>query len=287
MKKSQLVLIALAVGIVFSSCSSTNPRYVSAPAVPNTAFFRQAGDMKFSGSANIAPGGKYFYRYDEDKNGRETSQVYGFDGQAAFAVSDHFLVSVGGMHRSELNKYNNDDLNSLNSRAEISYKRNMFDAGLGFYGPLGMGRTYFNFVAGVGLGNVKSNDDGFSGNALTDHRYHDASFVKYNLHPSFNFFFTRYFRMSIAPRFSFLKYYDIKTNYTPTELKKVEYDALPDYYLPVFEPSLVLQSGFRGAEWLKLDAGFHFSTNPNIGAHNLRSRNFLISLGFSVYPFRQ
>jgi hypothetical protein len=68
-------------------------------------------------------------------------------------------------------------------------------------------------------------------------------------------------------------------------LSATQYDALPGHYAPLFEPSIVLQAGFRRLEALKVDLGFHASSAPDIGADNLRSRPLLISLGVSLYPF--
>lgn len=275
--------------LFFAGCSVTNPRYVNAPSVPNTTFFEQKGDMKFSAAGAFSPGTieKYDYRTESGTTfQREKSSVYGFDGQAAFALTDHFMLAVDGFYRSEFDRFNDDDLNALNNRSEITYERKMINGALGFYGPLGYSRrAYFNFLAGVGVGRVVSDDEGFLNNSQKDFRYHNADLFRVNLHPSFNFFFSDYFRMSLAPRFSFLKYSNINTNYTGAQLTTIQYDALPDHFLPLFEPSLVLQAGFPGANWLKLDMGFNFSSNPDIGAYNLNSRSFMLSFGLSIYPF--
>ena len=276
--------------VVASSCSTTNPRYVSAPSVPNTTFFRQKGDMKFSISAAAAPGVIEKYNYTADNNDdtykRKKSTVYGFDGQAAFAITHHFMVGIEGMYRNELDKFTRDDLNPLNDRSEIGYERKMINGSVGFFAPLGNSlKTYFNFLGGIGIGKVHSKDNGFLADAATTKRYYDADLFKINLHPSFNFFFSDYFRMSVAPRFSFLKFNNIQTNYTIADLETTQYKAVQEHYLPLFEPSVMLQAGFPGADWMKLDMGFHFSSNPDIGAYNLNSRKFLLSLGFSIYPF--
>lgn len=278
----------LAVPLVLASCSSTNPRYVSAPSVPNAVFFREQGDLKFSIAGAAAPGSieKYNYQDKNEPNSQPRKSVYGMDGQAAFAVTNNFLIAVDGFYRTEKDRYNRDDLNAANDRSTLDYDRRMINGALGFYAPLGFSqKTYFNFLGGIGLGKVRVEDKGFLANTLKNTRHYNADLFKINLAPSFNFFFTEYFRMALTPRFSFLKYNNISTNYSRDELEKVQFDALDGHYLPLFEPSIALQAGFPGADWLKLDLGFHFSSNPDIGAYNLRSRNFLTSLGFSIQPF--
>ncbi len=286
---SASIIIILTALFLLQSCSTTNPRYVSSPSVPNTTFFREKGDMKFAVSGSAAPFSLEKYNYSNNKDyNRNRRSVYGVDGQAAFALSNHFMVAVDGVVRNEEDKYNKDDLDVTNDRSVIGYNRKMINGAIGVYAPLGVSqRAWFNFLAGIGVGRSTSQDNGYIGSSLKTNRYLNANLFKINLHPSFNFFFSEYFRMSVAPRFSFLKYNNIQTNYSHADLKTTQYEALEGHYLPLFEPSIILQSGFPGADWLKLDMGFHFSSDPDIGAYNLNSRNFLFSLGFSIYPYKR
>jgi hypothetical protein len=65
---------------------------------------------------------------------------------------------------------------------------------------------------------------------------------------------------------------------------------------------VLLQTGFKNNDWLKLDFGLNFSTDPfttsksdnseygvpaETKTYNVQSRNFLLSVGLSVYPGRR
>lgn len=293
MKATSHNFIAAAIILFFASCGSTNPRYINNPSVHNASFFREKGDLKISGAAAANPN-KLFsnMRYDSTINGKLDKNV-GFDVQAAYAFTDHFFLEAGAMYRSEKDRFRDDDIDT-NDGSMIDYTRSMFDVGFGYYRPIGSSRrAFFNLSLGAGFGASKSTDIGIPSQRR---RTHDFNFVKYRLTPSFNFFFTENARLSIAPRISLLSTNGIKTNYTEDELDRLGYDNLPRMLNMNFEPSILFQSGFPKLPWMKLDAGFHFATNPyDVNAtatdgtltnrKKLRSRKFLMSLGFSFYPF--
>lgn len=271
--------------------SCTNPRYINSPSVHNAAFLKQQGDFKFSvaGAGNPA---KIFKNIDDDPNDETLDHSYGFDGQAAVALTNHFMITASGTYRNERDKYSNDDLSILNA-TKVSYNRRMFDIGAGFYTPMGRSeKVYFNGVIGVGLGNMSSSDDAHPYD-VSRHRTYDANVVKYFLHPSFNFFFSDYMRMSVAPRFSILKLHNIHTTYSNDEEITLGYIHARNHTFGLFEPAILLQAGFRNNDWLKLDMGFNFSSDPftsknndypSIDTYRVESRNFLFSIGLSFYP---
>lgn len=286
-------LIVPACGLVLfamSLFSCSNPRYINTPAVHNAAFFKQQGDFKLS----VAGSGDITSIIEEDDNQKGG---WGFDGQAAVAVTNHFMISVGGMHRTERDKYRDDDLFDNNSRdIKVDYTRTMFDVGIGFYTPMSQSnKVFFNGIFGVGFGKMKSKDNAIPFDGLRS-RYFDANIRKYNIHPSFNFFFSDYFRMSVAPRFSFLRLDNVETSYSQAEQDILGYSDVRDQTFGVFEPAILLQAGFRNNDWLKLDFGFNFATDPfttksgeysnrtYAETYNVQSRNFLVSLGLSFYP---
>ncbi len=273
--------------LFLAACS--NPRYINSPSVHNAAFFRQQGDFKLSAAAAGDPTGLI-----EEDNGRERS--YGFDGQAAVAVTDHFMLTAGGMYRSERDKYNNDDLDNGTTPIKVDYTRSMFELGAGFFTPMGRSqKTYFNGVFGVGFGKMQSNDQANPVNTIRNRNF-DADLMKYYFHPSFNMFFNDYIRMSVAPRFSILKLNNIRTNYLEVEENLLGYADARERAFGVFEPSIMLQTGFRNNDWLKLDFGLNFASDPFTlrsiddddrvypKHYNVQSRNMLISVGLSFYP---
>ena len=280
------ISIAVCIGILsLTACS--NPRYIHSPTVHNATFFRQQGDFKIS----VAGAGNPAAMLEKD-NSHERS--YGFDGQAAVAVTNHFMLTASGMYRTEKDRYGNDDLDNGDVPIKVGYTRNMFEAGAGFFAPLGH-KTYFNGVVGVGFGQMESTDRAVTPNPVRD-RMFDADLMKYYFHPSFNMFFNDYIRMSVAPRFSLLKLNNIKSTYTEAEETLLGYTDARKHSFGLFEPSVVLQTGFRNNDWLKLDFGFNFSSDPfttrsiddeygpYAKQYNVQSRNFMVSVGLSFYP---
>ncbi len=291
--KNLLLCTAIA-GIVLCSCN--NPRYINSPSAYNASFFRQQGDMKFSASASINPS---TFNRDFTPDNDDVDNSVGFDGHAGFALSDHFLIELGGMYRTETDHFNDDDLSISSTATRIHYKRSLFHAGLGYYTPMGAtGKNYFNLVVDGGLGKIRSTDDADPYSAVR-HRNFSANLFKLSLNPAFNFFFNDDFRMSFAPRFALLRLDQINTNYTLNEEQILGYNTAQNGFMPIFEPSLHLQAGPRNANWLKFDFGFNFATNPLVSnntdsgtpvvteSYDLYSRGFLLTFGLSFYPFEK
>lgn len=293
MKYYGVLLIA---AMILGAC--TNPRYIHSPSVHNATFFRQQGDFKFTvaGAGNPA---KIFSSVTNEDESLDHSA--GFDGQAAVALTDHFMLTASGMYRGEKDKYNDDDLSGVDRNTLVRYDRHAFDLGAGFFTRMGQsGRGYFNSVLGVGFGKMSSSDVADPMDPERS-RYYKANTVKYFIHPAFNFFFNDYLRMSIAPRFSLLKLNNIQTNYTDEEERVLGYGEARRNTFGLFEPAILLQTGFKNNDWLKLDMGFNFSAdpfttrsngsddrlNPDVKTYNVQSRNFLLSVGLSFYPQRR
>ncbi|MCH5600340.1 hypothetical protein [Niabella ginsengisoli] len=285
------------IGVVIFLVACANPRYINSPSVHNAAFLREQGDFKFSvaGAGNPA---KIFSSISDDDESLDHSA--GFDGQAAIAITNHFMLTASGMYRSEKDRYKDDDLSGVDRRTDVGYNRHMFDIGAGFYTRMGQSKGYFNGVAGVGFGKMSSTDNVDPADAARSRRY-EANTLKYFLHPSFNFFFNDYLRMSVAPRFSLLKLNNIRTSYTAEEEAILGYNEARNNTFGLFEPSILLQTGFKNNDWLKLDLGFNFAADPfttksngnddnptpDVDTYNVQSRNFLLSVGVSVYPMRK
>lgn len=298
MKRSNFRLIqgvyypALAIALFLTACS--NPRYINSPSVHNAAFLRQQGDFKLSAAGAGNPT-KILENIDDEEESLNHS--YGFDGQAAVAVTDHFMLTASGTYRTERDKYRDDDLfDNADRRIKVDYTRSMFEVGAGFFTPMGQSRkTYFNGVLGVGFGKMRSKDNADPYEAARQ-RSLDANVMKYYFYPSFNMFFNDYIRMSVAPRFSLLQLNNIKTNYAASEEALLGYTDTRDRMFGLFEPAVLLQTGFRNNDWLKLDFGFNFATDPfttksgqyddrpYAKLYNVESRNFLFSIGLSFYP---
>lgn len=142
-----LTCLTVITAIILCSCS--NPRFVNSPTVHNASFFRQKGDMKFSGAVSLNPSAGDKSLTGPDDN---THNTIGFDGQAAFALSDHFLIQADAMYRKEKDAFGSDDILGTDTRSKINYTRSLFDLGVGYYTAMGQSdRAYLNIVAGAVL----------------------------------------------------------------------------------------------------------------------------------------
>lgn len=278
--------IAVILSIVLFSCSS--PRYVNSPAAYNATFFKERGDFKVAASGSINPG-RIVQDIDGADSDGERNYSTGLDGQVAYALTNNFMVTLGGLYRNETDRFDEDELNSGNTESKVKYKRYMVDAGVGFYLPMGRSkRHYFNIIAGAGFGNSRHTDYGIPDSRI---RNYEADVAKFYLQPAFNFSFSEQFRMSLSPKLSGFTFSNITTNYDPSEESMLNLDGVRGRTMMVFEPSLFFQVGFKNADWIKLDIGMNFSTPPfylNVnddGGPDLYSRGFLLSLGTSFYPF--
>ncbi len=279
------IIIAFLISVVLFSC--TSPRFVNSPTAYNANFFKEKGDFKISasGSMNL----NRVVEEESDDNHRERS--FGADFQAAYAVTDHFLVTAGGLFRKETDKFYWDDLISSNTENKVRYNRYLLDIGLGYYTAMGRSKKhFFNLTGGLGFGKASHTDNGFPD---LRSRTYDVNVLKYYLQPAFNFGFSESFKMSIAPKISALNFNNIKSTYLPGEGEMLGLNNVRGNTFIMFEPSVLFQVGFKNAEWIKIDIGLNFSTNPtnrlfndiDSEGENLHSRNFLFSLGTSFYPF--
>lgn len=278
-------IVALLLSVVLFSCSS--PRFVNSPTAYNASFFKEKGDFKIaaSGSMNLNR------MVEEDGDGSHRERSGGADFQAAYAITNHFLVTAGGLFRKETDKFDWDELLSSNTENKVKYERFLVDIGLGYYTAMGRGsRHFFNLTGGLGIGKATHTDWGIPD---TRTRTYDVNVLKYYIQPAFNLGFSETFKMSVSPKISALNFGNIKSSYTSHEEQLLGLDHMKGNTFVLFEPSILFQVGFRNAEWIKLDIGLNFATNPNgklfgdVDSEdgNLHSRNFLVSVGTSFYPF--
>lgn len=278
-------IIAIMISVVLFSCNS--PRFINSPTAYNANFFKEKGDFKVAASGSF--NSNRIVKEESDDNHKERS--VGADFQAAYAVTDHFLVSAGGLFRKETDKFYWDELLSSNSENKVKYDRYLLDIGLGYYTAMGRSkRHFFNLTGGLGFGKASHTDIGFPDERK---RTYDVNVLKYYVQPAFNFSFFKLFKMSIAPKISALNFSNIKSTYLPGEEEKLVLNNVKGNTFLLFEPSFLFQVGFKNAEWIKLDIGLNFASDPSNSlfndidneVENLQSRNFLLSIGTSFYPF--
>lgn len=287
------LLILLVLPMLVSSCQITNPRFFNSPSSSAPAYLEKKGDAKLSANISFNPGGSYPTSNFDSR----FSHSVGFDASTAYAVSDHFMVSLGGLYRNETDIFDTNDIRQTRTLSQTNYTRKALDIGVGTILPTGGNFFIFNPILGVNFGRAESLFKNTCDTIIDDRAFHfNGNYHKLYLRPNLNFHFPINLKLSFAPQFSLLKYNSITDNYPRnTEEGRVgidwNFDRLQQRYSVLFEPSLFCQIGFDKLEWLKLDLGMTFSFNltPKELENNLailRNRGMLLSAGFSIYPWQ-
>jgi hypothetical protein len=255
---------------LLSSCTAYRYIYSASPA--NNPYFTQKGDSKVTG---------YYSSSVENNLGQYAA---GVDLQAAYAIANHWAVTVGYFNRREkdVNGYSTYD-RPLDSSI-VRYKRNLLDVGGGYFLPLNAKKTFtLNLYSGIATGRFSFIDNGQS-NATDYERYHDSRITKWYFQPSLNLMPGKYFRFSFILKASFVHYGDILTSYTPYEQQSLSLDKINNNTLAFTESELNIQFGLPKYPWIKLDAALSDASHqfPEDSRLSVRSRNASIGLTFDL-----
>lgn len=263
-------LIAFAAIISLFAVSCRTPRYVYSPSLPNVPYFEEKGETKLSA-----------YYAGTGKGDQGTGLHSGYDVQGAYAISDNWALTAGLFKRKERDTYwlfVQDSYNIFDSSV-VNYKRNLVELGGGYFTPVNRGETiFFNVYSGVGFGKFSIDDKGFNAGAAYS-RKHTNKILKWYIQPGVNFMTSEYFRFSLVSRISFVHYSRSATNYTTDELAYFRLNKINDGWLSFFEPTLNIQAGVPGCDWLRLEAGLTLSTDPE--DNYLEARSFCPFIGLS------
>jgi len=262
----------LAVLIFLISCRS--PRYIYSPSVANNPYFKEKGDSKVAA----------YYSGGADDNLAGTKNQ-GADVQVAYAIGNHWALTASWYQRQERDVYTYPTHNFFTS-STINYKRHLADVGGGLFIPVGNSKTVsFNLYAGLGFGRFSFTDEGIDKASAAYERSHSTKVSKTFLQPSINIMPGRLFRMSFIWRVSNMHYGNISTSYTNDEQEYFTLNRLHLSNLTFFEPALNMQLGIPKAEWIKIDGGFTFCSDPLADGWMLRSRGFTATIGVCIDPF--
>lgn len=282
--------LTFALSALVGLCACTSSNYINSPAAHNAAFLREKGDLELTASGAVNSG-----LVNEDKWHKGHS--YGFDVQGAYAVTNNFYLAGGVTFRDEKDGggeyFSNTD--SIYISRSNNFNRFLVTVGGGYYKKIGQsGRAYLNLAAGASYGHMKR-DDRSSPLFEQDDQQYSANLIKYHLFPFFNFYINDYFRFSIAPRLYLADYINVKAS-MQTENNQHMLEILQNNTMFYFEPSIMLQTGFKKDGRLKLNFGLNFATDPLRfsgtddtghsqleGFKNMRSRTFLFTVGISHY----
>lgn len=307
------LLIPFLLILLLPACRTVNPRYINAPNIYSPTYFTQKGDKKISVSGTF--GSETSEKIDNSGKNESTTH-WGVSGQGAYALSNKFYVKLGGYLYRDKDKFAFNDmiLDRTNFIAvatptptTMKYKRSAVEAGLGYFVPITDSKVlYFSPSMTASFGKFASSLFDRE-NTSKQPYFFDASFQKVTISPEFQFFITPYVRASFDVKYALMRYKNTSSSYPDGDEARLSLDWLTHRkILGFFEPSMNLQFGFKKADWLKLDLGMHFATNPHAfselkytpagtpsGTNNirisddpdyLRSRNAYISIGFSIYP---
>lgn len=260
--KKRLLPSSILVITILSSC--TTYRYIYTASPPNNPYFSQKGESKVAAYYSAAG--------SNDKASGHTAS--GWDLQGAYAIGNHWALTTSYLNRRERDNYNF----GRNESSSISYKRNLFDIGAGYFlVPDKVKYFSFNLYGGMAFGEFSFVDD-----RTYSSRFHNSSITKSYFQPSVNFMPTPNFRMSFGTKFSFVHYGNIQTSYTPDEIQSLSLNRIANNTIPFVEPALNIQFGLRKYPWVKMDYTLSGTNRPFRYENTyLDSRTSNVSIGFS------
>jgi len=261
--------------LFFASCES--PRYVYSPNAHNIPSFKKQGDTKLSGSFSA----NFDALSDEDQYSRNRSN--GLDVQAAVAVTNHLALQSNYYSRWE-RSHQNDAYYAFDSTT-VEVHREMIEGGLGYFTAIDRKqRNSFALYGGVGFGKMDLKDDGFDQNTSSRyHRFYQADLLKLYLEPSLTFRAGEVFTLSVATRFSSIRFKKINSNYSWNEKLNLKLDSLDRYSWYFFEPVIINSFGFKKAPGFRIEYQFGFSLLLSENdAFNYHPFNFSVGLVFDI-----
>ncbi len=254
--------------VALTSCRT--PRFIYSPAPPNNPYFREKGESKLAA----------YYSTAASENDLQDEYNDGLDLQAAYAVSDHWAFTADYFKRNEKDVFSNYNRNFFDSSI-IRYDRHLVNFGTGYFMPITNDKKImFNIYGGLGFGKYSFTDNGFD-NGVNYSRYYNGDISKWYLQSSINFF-VKNFRTGLIGKVSAVHYGDVLTSYSPAELEYYDLHLLPGKTLSFFEATWNMQLTFNKLNWLYLDGGFTFCSEPFDNEINLEARNFNASIGLSI-----
>lgn len=220
-----------------SSCGTMYPAHhmLYAPMGVNSFFMVQKNEAH----------AKAAYRKSlPDENTDAGSHTDGADFSAAYSISDHIGIMATHSFNKEKDKYNNND-------ESILYKRTFSELSVGYFTTLRADkRLFFEIYGGYGYG---SNQLSFFYNRTYAGGYYNNKSVKLFFQPAIIFHPTPTFQMGFITKLSFLKYQNIKTDYTNDNLSDPDVRLLHagSSIYSFLEPSYSMQFPFSKNGWLK------------------------------------
>ena len=264
-------LLLVAPSLLLFSCYT--PRYVYSPAAHNVPLLLQKGDSKLA------------INYSSNLNNKKTSgsQVFhsrsnGMDAQGAFAISNKFAIQANYFLRNEKNEGN---YSIYRDSAILNYKRKLTEMGVGYYTKLQpQGSVILQVFAGVGFGKFSFTDFGKDNNQVAYSRFHQAAITKFYVQPAIMYLYKKRVAASFSSRLSIIRFHNIKTDYTATELRNFELDSLTLSPVVFWEPAFVNTIGFKKLPGLRVE--YQLGLSVLLSHRFIDARSFNFSLGMQA-----
>lgn len=254
------------------SCST--PRYMYSPSAQNIPVLVKAGDSKLA--ANYSNNLTGDNTYEDNYTGRkEISKAYGYDLQAAVAITNNFAIQANQFYRKEQNA----DYNTV-----LRYKRRLTELGIGYFKPFKRKRKtiIFEVFGGVGFGKFNLQDNGLDNSGAPYTKYHNDDILKIYVQPAIIFKIRENLNIAVSGRLSFVNYNNIQTNYTKDELNSYDLDRLSYTNFAYWEPSFTQSFGIKSVPGLLLEYQFGLSLPLTQGTVNYHPVNFSVGLAFDM-----
>ncbi len=263
------IFFAAALLIMIASCDT--PRYAYSPTAHNIPSFKKQGDTKLSASFSSN------FDINQSEDSYQRNRANGYDLQAAVAATDHLAIQGSYYSRTERNY---DSYGTYFDSSTINVKRNMWEAGVGYYTAIDRkNNNSFALYGGVGFGTMKLHDKGVDNSSYVPYaRFYNADLFKWYLEPSLTFRKGSVFTFSVATRLSGIKFKNILTDYSFDEKRTLDLDSLNRFTWYFFEPCIVNSFGFNKLPGFRIEYQFGLSLLLS-GENAFRYRPFNFSIG--------
>ncbi len=267
----KIFFLCICVSSILAACYT--PRYVYSPAAQNVPTLTKKGDINFTAYYSTS-----FAIKSKDATNNIKVKNSGADAQAALAFNKHWAVQAAYFTRKETNDGN---YQAITDSAIINYKRNAFDAGIGYFTSLpGRVNSHLQVFAGMGFGNYNFNDAGKTLNGFSYSRFHKAKALKFYFQPTIILQPSKNSSTAFSSRFTLIKFQNIKTSYNFTELNNYKLDSITVSSTIFWEPALTNTISFKHLPGIQIQmqAGFAFLLTRNF----VDARPFNFSLGLNA-----
>lgn len=206
---------------VLLSLSCTAVKYAYTPATAN--LLQVEGKNDFKAALNFATASSPY-------GGVGTKYSNGIDIQTAYAISERIVVKADGYFKGEQNQtaatqngYPDESIKYKKQGIEMSIGCNNFSKN--------QKRSAFQFFGGLGTGKFSFTGKYNNGNS---NNHHSMNYFKAFLQPSYTFFVTEKYDISVGSKLNMLQFSKVATDYSDILTEPLGYiDRKPNFFVDV------------------------------------------------------